>query len=157
MRLLLSLTCTLLLACLGGCSTFSGNFADPDIQLLKVEVERARLTEQLFNLTFRIDNPNGVSIPVRGMTYSVQLDGMKLAVGETNDWFRVPAHGRHVFTVPVRTNLWRHLKDVVRMLEKPNRPINYQLQAEIKTGLFFGRKVQVVRNGEIIPASFIPE
>lgn len=154
-RLTLSL---ILLSSLVGCSTwFSSQFEDPEIELLKVEVERARLTDQLFHLYFRIDNPNPVSVPVRGMVYSVHLNGMKLADGESSDWFTVPARSSHTFKVPVRTNLWRHLKKVVRMLEKPDRPISYQLQAEIKTGLLFGRKVQLLRNGEIIPGDYIPE
>lgn len=148
----------LMLSTLSGCASwFSGPAKDPKIELVKVEVERARLTDQLFHLYFRIDNPNSFSIPVRGLGYNVHLNGMKLASGESSDWFTVPAYSRHTVKVPVRTNLWRHLKDMVRLLEKPHEPIQYQLQAQIKIGLLFGHQVQLLQNGEIIPGNFIPE
>jgi LEA14-like dessication related protein len=143
---------------LSGCSTWmSGGFKDPDVRLIKVDVIRAKLLEQHFVLRFRIDNPNSVSLPVRGLDYSVYLNEVKLAEGESSTWFTVPAHGHHQFDVPVRTNLWRHLRRIVKLLEKPEEPIRYRLTGEVKTGFLFGRNVQVARNGEIIPGHFIPK
>ncbi|MBQ1557653.1 MAG: hypothetical protein IIZ69_05665, partial [Pseudomonas sp.] len=50
-----------LLSGLTGCSTWvTGSFKDPDVQLINVDVVKARLLEQEFRLRFRIDNPNGV-------------------------------------------------------------------------------------------------
>lgn len=57
----------------------------------------------------------------------------------------------------MRTNLWRHMKYIVKLLERPEEPIRYRLQGEVKTGLMFGRSVHLRRNGEIIPGDFIPE
>lgn len=147
-----------LLSTLSGCSTwFSSNYQEPQIELLNVEVVKARLLEQHFKLTFEIDNPSSIRLPIREMVYSLHLNGMKLAEGKSDTWFTVPAHGSHRFEVPVRTNLWRHLKKVVRLLEKPEQPIRYALTAEVKTGWMFGRKVHLTRDGEIIPGDFIPE
>ena len=147
-----------LLSGLTGCSTWvTGSFKDPDVQLINVDVVKARLLEQEFRLRFRIDNPNGVSLPVRGLDYNVHLNGIQLAEGHSNEWFTVPAHGHHTFEVPVRTNLWRHLKGVVEALEEPEAPIRYRLRGEVKTGLLFGRSVHLQRNGEIIPGDYIPE
>ncbi len=155
LRIMLILT---LLGSLNGCASWFGStLQEPEIQLLRVDVQRARLTDQRFDLYFRIDNPNPVRLPVRGMLYSLHLNEMKLAAGESTDWFTVPAYGRHTFKVPVRTNLWRHLKKMVRLFEKPDQPIRYQLQAQIRTGLLFGHEVQVSRDGEIIPGNYIPE
>ena len=142
---------------LSGCSWMTGSFEDPDVKLLKVEVVKARLLEQEFVMRFRIDNPNDFSLPVRGLQYAVQLNDIQLAEGESGQWFTVPAHGHEVFDVPVRTNLWRHMKYIVKLLERPEEPIRYRLQGEVKTGLMFGRSVHLRRNGEIIPGDFIPE
>jgi LEA14-like dessication related protein len=143
---------------LTGCSTwFSSRFEDPQIELRHVELVKARLVEQRFNLTFEIDNPNDFRLPVRGMVYSLHLNGVKLADSESDTHFTVPANGRQCFEVPVRTNLWRHLKQVVKLLEKPDQPIRYQLRATVKTGWLFGRKVHLKRDGEIIPGDFLPE
>lgn len=147
-----------LLAGLAGCSSgFRGDFQDPQVELAKVEIIKARLLEQEFMLRFRIDNPNAHSLPVRGLVYTVHLNDIELASGESSGWLTVPAHSVRYYEVPVRTNLWRHMKYVVRLLEKPDRPISYGLVGELKTGLFMGRRVHIASNGEIIPGSLIPE
>ena len=62
---------------LSGCSTWvSSRFQDPQVQVLSVEVVRAKLVEQEFLLKIRIDNPNSVSLPVRSLNYSVTLDNV---------------------------------------------------------------------------------
>ncbi|AEF23311.1 LEA type 2 family protein [Pseudomonas fulva] len=143
---------------LTGCSTwFSDNFKDPDVRLVDVNVVKAKLLEQRFILRFRIDNPNDVSLPVRGLEYVVHLNDVLLADGESEVWFTVPANGHLEFDVPVRTNLWRHVRQVVKLLENPDEPIRYRLQGQVKTGLFFGRRVHMARNGEIIPGDYLPE
>ncbi|TRX73322.1 LEA type 2 family protein [Pseudomonas mangiferae] len=143
---------------LSGCSTwFTGSFVRPDVRLLKVDVVKARLVEQEFLLRFRIDNPNDVSLPVRGLDYTVYLNDILLASGESNRWFSVPANGHYTFDVPVHTNLWRHIRYIVKLLEKPDEPVRYRLQGEVRTGMLFGKDVRLQRDGEIIPGSFIPE
>ncbi|NHW01976.1 LEA type 2 family protein [Stutzerimonas degradans] len=147
-----------LFSLLSGCSTwFGAEFRDPRVELTKVEIIKARLLEQQFLLRFRIDNPNDRSLPVRGLVYTVHLNDVELASGESSGWLTLPANGFDYYEVPVHTNLWRHMKYIVRLLEKPDRPIRYRFDGEIKTGLMFGRKVHVASNGEIIPGNFIPE
>ncbi|WP_437882009.1 LEA type 2 family protein [Pseudomonas sp. LRF_L74] len=146
------------LGLLSGCSTwFTSDFQDPEIRLLDVEVIKARLLEQRLNLHFRIDNPNDSRLPVRKLLYSLELDGIPLAEGESREWFTVKAHGHKTFVVPVRTNVWRHLKDLAKALESPDTPIRYRFTGAVQTGLLFGRTVHLVRNGEIIPDDYIPE
>ena len=147
-----------LLSGLVGCSTWlSSDFQDPEVRLTDVEIIKARLLEQQFMLRFRIDNPNENSLPVRGLVYTVHLNDIELASGESSGWTTVPAHGFDYYEVPIHTNLWRHMKYIVRLLEKPDRPIAYRLDGELKTGLLLGRRVHISTNGEIIPGNFIPE
>jgi LEA14-like dessication related protein len=155
-RILSLLVSFALLFGLGGCSS-SGDFKSPEVRLIKVDVVKAKLLEQHFTLRFRIDNPNSFSLPVRGIEYVVHLNKVKLAEGESSVSFTVPAHGHHNFSVPVRTNLWRHLRQIVKALDKPDQPISYQLQGAVKTGWLFGQSVHMSRNGEIIPGDYIPE
>jgi LEA14-like dessication related protein len=132
---------------LSGCASWFGeDFQNPEVRLVKVDVIKAKLLEQRFSLRFRVDNPNASELPIR-----------RLAEGESSQWVTVPAHGHAEFEVPVRTNLWRHLKGVVEALEEPEAPIRYRLRGEVKTGLLFGRSVHLQRNGEIIPGDYIPE
>ncbi|WXL24160.1 LEA type 2 family protein [Ectopseudomonas mendocina] len=154
---ILSLTLFLgLLSGLSGCSS-TGSLKSPEIALLKVEVVKARLLEQHFNLRFRIDNPNSFSLPISQLEYQVTLNNVELTKGEADVSLSVPAHGHSTFSVPVRTNLWRHVRQVVKALEQPDEAIPYQFKGSVKTGWFFGQRVHMSRNGEIIPGDYIPE
>ncbi|WP_296178751.1 LEA type 2 family protein [Pseudomonas sp. UBA1879] len=153
---ILALLIVLLMA--SGCSTFSSDDTrDPDVKLLKVDVVKARLLKQDLKLRFRIDNPNDSNLWVRGLRYKVVLNDMLIADGEYSDWFIVKANGHKNFSVPIRTNLWEHLKDITRMLGKPNQPIHYRLEGTLKTGFLFGDSVRIGRDGDIIPGDLIPE
>ncbi|WP_068829920.1 LEA type 2 family protein [Pseudomonas sp. BMS12] len=150
---------TILASGLSGCASwFGSDFQDPHVHLVKVDVIKARLLEQRFSLRFRIDNPNDSELAIRGLVYDVQLNGIPLATGQSSQSVEVPAHGHREFEVPVRTNLWRHLKGLVKSLEDTERPLRYQLRGEVKVGsMLFGRSVHLQRNGEIIPGDYIPE
>lgn len=147
-----------LLSLVAGCSSGIGSgFKKPDIQLVDVELVRARLLEQQFILHFRVDNPNSKSLPVRSINYQVLLNDTPLANGNNHQWLTVPANGHAYFKIPVHTNLWRHMKVIVNMLEKPDQAIHYTLHADVKTGRMFGKKIEILRHGDIIPGDYIRE
>jgi len=154
----LRLVVLMLMLNLGGCASWFGDDSvDPAVHLVKVEVVRAKLLEQKFILHFRVDNPNDSELTVRGLEYRIHLADILLAEGEHEHWFSVgPKHSAY-FKVPIRTNLWPKVKDVVKMLKKSDQQIPYRLQGEMETGLFIAHYVHLERNGVIIPADLIPE
>ncbi|MCS3836671.1 LEA14-like dessication related protein [Pseudomonas sp. JAI111] len=147
-----------LLSGLSGCASwFSNDEPDPQVHLVQVEVVRAKLLEQKFILHFRVDNPNDSDLTVRSLEYRIHLGDMLLTEGEHEHWFTVgPKHSAY-FKVPIRTNLWPKVRDLVKMLKKPDQPIPYRLEGELETGLFIAHYVHLARNGVIIPADLIPE
>lgn len=148
----------LYLALLGGCSTWmGGDFQDPEVRLLRIETIEARLDEQLFRLDFEISNPNGRSLPVRNLSYSLFLDDIPLARNQDERSLIVPANDARRFSANLHTNLWRHIREITRLLETPDQPVHYRLEGTLKAGLLFGREVRFSRSGEIIPREHIPE
>jgi LEA14-like dessication related protein len=147
-----------ILTSLSGCSTWlSNSFKKPDMQLVDVELVHAKLLEQQFILHFRVDNPNSQSLPIRSINYRILLNDTPLASGSNNQWLTVPGNSHAYFKIPVHTNLWRHMKVIVRMLEKPEQAIHYALHADVKTGLLFSKKINILRHGDIIPGDYIRE
>ena len=143
---------------LGGCASwFSSDEPDPEVHLVKVEVVRARLLDQKFILHFRVDNPNDSDLTVRGLEYRIHLADMLLAEGEHEHWITVNPKSSAFYNVPIRTNLWPKVKEVVKMLKNPHQQIPYRLEGEMETGLFIAHYVHLARNGVIIPADLITE
>jgi LEA14-like dessication related protein len=143
---------------LSGCSSWTGaDRREPQVHLLRVELVRAKLLQQKFKLHFRVDNPNHSSLHVRGLRYRVYLSDMLLTEGESSRWFTVEPHASKYFVVPVETNLWQHLRKAVKLLKKPDQPIPYVLEGELKTGILLRHNVHLSRKGEIIPGDLIHE
>lgn len=153
--------CLLILALclgLGGCASwFTSDEPDPEVHLVKVEVVRAKLMEQRFVLHFRIDNRNDSDLTVRGLEYRVHLGGILLAEGEHEHWITVNPKSSRFYKVPIRTNLWPNVKDLVKQLKNSPQGIPYRLEGEMETGLFIAHYVHLARNGVIISADLIPE
>jgi LEA14-like dessication related protein len=156
-RVIKILSLALLLSALSGCSSWvvSGH-RDPEVRLLKVDVVKAKLTQQDFKLHFRIDNPNSSSLLVRSLRYKIMLNDVMLAEGESSDWFVVEGDESKTFVVPIRTNLWQHLKYIAKLLRKPDEPIHYRLEGKLKTGFLFRHTVRIGRDGQITASGVIP-
>ncbi|UZD96706.1 LEA type 2 family protein [Pseudomonas corrugata] len=155
---MLRITCLLLFIGLGGCASWqTDETSEPQVHLVRVEVVRARLLEQRFMLHLRVDNPGDSDLTVRGLTYRIHLGDLLLTEGEHEHWFTVPPGQSGFFKIPIRTNLWPQVRDVVKLLEKPRQQIPYRLEGELETGLFIAHYVHLKRNGVIIAADFTAE
>lgn len=136
---------------LNGCAVLDRSYTEPDVQLANIEMLKSNLWEQSFRLRLRVDNPNSRNLPVRGMHYQVYLNDMRLATGVTDRAFDVPAYGTEYFDVTVRSNIWRHLSDLVKLVEH-QQPVNYRIDGHIRTGLFLSPKLTLQEEGTIDPA-----
>ncbi|MFK0313809.1 LEA type 2 family protein [Pseudomonas sp. NPDC090233] len=153
-RLLLLGTLLLLQA---GCAIWGNDdWREPEVHLVKVETVKARLLEQEFVLHLRIDNPNDSRLFIRNVGYAVWLNDLLLVEDETSVWRSVGGHARRTFKITARTNLWKQLKPLAKLL-KSEQQLHYRLQGELATGLLIHRDLHLSRSGEIMPGDFIPE
>lgn len=136
---------------ISGCAVFGQGYTKPEIQLANLEMLQSNLWEQSFRLRLRVDNPNDRSLPVRGMHYRVYLNDSRLATGVTNQPFDVPAYGSEYFELDVRSNLWRHLGDLIKLVER-QQPVSYRIEGHISTGIFWARKLNLQEHGTLDPA-----
>lgn len=136
---------------LNGCAVFDRSYTEPEVQLANVQMLKSNLWEQSFRLRLRVDNPNSRNLPIRGMHYQVYLNNMRLATGVTDKAFNVPAYGSEYFDVTVRSNIWRHLGDLVKLVEH-QQPVNYRIDGHIRTGLFLSPKLTLREEGTLDPS-----
>ncbi|GGC85656.1 LEA type 2 family protein [Halopseudomonas salina] len=139
------------LSLLTGCALFSPSYTKPDIALANVEMLKANLWEQSFRLKLRVDNPNDRSLPIRGMQYQIYLNDARLATGVSDQIFDVPAYGSEYFELNVRSNLWRHVGDIVKLIEN-QQPVDYRIEGHIRTGLLFSPRLNLREKGTLNPA-----
>lgn len=136
---------------LHGCAVFDRSYSEPDVRLANVQMLKSNLWEQSFRLRLRVDNPNARDLPVRGMQYQIYLNDMRLATGVTDKSFNVPAYGSQYFDITVRSNIWRHVGDLVKLVED-QRPVHYRIDGHIRTGLLFSPKLNLREEGTLDPS-----
>lgn len=142
-----------LMSCLlsQGCAMLMPSYSKPDVSLANVEMLKSNLWEQSFRLKLRVENPNSKALPIRGMQYQVYLNDMRLATGVSNNRFDVPAYGSETFDLEVRSNLWRHLADLVELVDK-QRAVTYRIEGHISTGLFLAPNINLKEEGTLEPS-----
>ncbi|MBF8781498.1 LEA type 2 family protein [Pseudomonas fulva] len=152
-----SLALGVVLALLGGCAGWGGDtWQEPELHLVKVQTLKAKLHQQEFVLYVRVVNPNDSRLFIRNLDYSVRLEELLLVDDQASLWRSVAPHSQRTFQITARTNLWKQLRPLSRLLKR-SQPLHYRLQVELDSGLFFWRQMHLMRSGEIIPGDLKPE
>lgn len=146
-----------LLGLLSGCVSWGGGeWRQPQVHLVKVKTVKASLHQQEFILRLRVDNPNDSRLFIRSIDYTVTLNDIPLVVDQASLWRSVAGEDSRTFNITVRTNLWRHMKPLAKLI-RSKQPLAYRLKADLHTGLFWFTDLHVSRSGEILHGDFLPE
>jgi len=90
------------LCLLASCSSLK--LEAPELTIVRIDVVKADLFEQQLNVRMLVQNPNDRSLPVRSITYQMEVAGEAFAHGESEKNFEVPALGSTEFDVGVTAN-----------------------------------------------------
>lgn len=138
------LTCAML-ALLSGCA--ATRLEMPRLQVIDVSLLGGDLLQQQLRLRMRVQNPNDVALPVRGITYQVQLAGETFADGESERDFVIPALGETEFNVDVTANA---AAAVLRLLGSRDRGNpQYRVLGKVKLAKGLIRTIPFDHSGEL--------
>lgn len=126
---------------LTACAALGPKLQTPDLSILDVQLVKGDLFEQRLKARMRVQNPNAVGLAVRGITYTIELEGQELGRGLSGSSFFVPPTGEAEFDMLVTANLAGTLLKIAERARKsgaaaPNE-LTYRLRGEVKldTGL----------------------
>src|SRR5688572_13245526 len=91
MKKILLLMCTLL--ALSGCSSFVPKLEAPELSIVNVQLVSSTMWEQTLKVRMRVQNPNDRVLPVKGLSYKLEVADQDLAEGVSAAAFTVPALG----------------------------------------------------------------
>ncbi|HEY0767604.1 MAG TPA: LEA type 2 family protein [Steroidobacteraceae bacterium] len=95
----------LLAALLLGACALAPKFTPPRLSIVNVQILNSDLWEQRLKVRMRVQNPNERTLPVKGLEYTVEVEGQEFASGVSAASFVVPAMGEAEFDMNVTTNL----------------------------------------------------
>ena len=115
-------------AVLSACALFAPKLQTPTLDLVGMELERGDLFEQHLKVRMRVANPNDRALPVKSLSYTLEVDGQEFARGESAAGFTVPARGEAEFDMHVTTNMAGAL---VRLLGHSGAEMPYRLAGKV--------------------------
>jgi LEA14-like dessication related protein len=143
----LALAAALLVA---GCSSLGANLQTPRLSLVGIQLQDASFFEQRLRVRLRVQNPNDLVLPVRGLDVNFQLEGEDFAQGVSERAFDVPAFGEAEFDMLVTANA---ATAFLRILDKDRsgriESLDYRIRGKLSTSLGLLRSVPFDERGTI--------
>ena len=122
----------ILIACvalgLSACSLFVPKLEKPTLSVVGVQMLKSDLWHQELKVRMRVQNPNDRVLPVKGLSYEIDVDGQEFAHGMSGDSFVVPALGEAEFDMSVSANMANML---FKLLNRNTAEVQYRVYGKI--------------------------
>jgi LEA14-like dessication related protein len=131
-RLVLAAAATFLL---GGCAGWRPGYEQPSLSLTSLRMVPSDGIAPRFALGLRVVNPNPSPLPLRGMSYNIDIEGQRLITGVAGNLETVPAWGESNIEVLAGIDLLGGLRLFNELIGDPQRDrLRFNLRARLDTG-----------------------
>ena len=147
---------TIVVALLAGCAA---PLQKPDVSVAGVELVGIGLVEQRLLLKLNVSNPNDVDLPVKALSFDLELDGQPFANGAAEQPVTIARHAEAQLAVKVVTRLG----DVIKQLKaaRQNGKLGYRIHGRVELESSAGpTRVAFDRSGEVSLSAlerFVPQ
>lgn len=101
-----------------------------------------------FEIRLNIINPNRQALELRGISYTVSLEGHDLIKGVANQLPVIDAYGEGEVTLHASANLIAGIRLINEMMRAPKDTFEYAMEVKLDPGSF-GRTIRVRDSGQI--------
>lgn len=132
-----------------GCA-LTPKFIPPRLSIVNVQLEGGDLWEQRLKVRLHVENPNNRPLPVKGLEYTLEVEGQQLARGAAAASFIVPALGESEFDTNVTTNLaGTLLKLLGRGPDALGQSVEYRLTGKVSLSEGLMRSIPFDERGRV--------
>ncbi len=132
---------------LAGCAALAPDAEQPQLSItsFKLAPESAGAAP-MFDIGLRLINPGRSALNLRGMSYTIEIDGHRILTGASADLPQVPAYGTADFTLQATPDLFGSLRLVNELFSSPKQQHDYTFTARLDAG-GFGRRITLRETG----------
>jgi LEA14-like dessication related protein len=137
-----------LLVTASSCASLRPDLEAPRLALIHVAMTSADIFNQQFLVRVNVQNPNKQELKIKGLDYTLFLEGDGFAEGVLNKPFTIPAEGETDFDMTVKTNF---ISGIGRLLSRLNgrTQVNYTLEGKLLTDIRFLKKIPFEETGSV--------
>jgi LEA14-like dessication related protein len=136
-------------AMLVSCSTL-GDLQTPRLELVGVQILSTDMFAQRFKVRVKVENPNDIELPVKGIDYQIFMMGDSFAEGMSNEPFLLPAKGEAEFDMTVTTNF---VSSFGRLLSRAGggklQDVDYEIAGKILVDKGMVKKIPFNHHGTV--------
>lgn len=111
---------------LAGCASMTKPWAAPEVGLVGLRAKELGLLRQVFVVTLTVKNPNDRALPIKAMTYRLELEGNQLVAGASAIDREIPAFSESLVDVDVAGNLLAVVAQLPALALK-DRPLDWSI------------------------------
>lgn len=137
---------SLLLPALVACASIA-HLEKPSLSIVKVDLLKSDMFEQRIRVRMRVQNPNDRSLPIKGITYALEVAGDEFAQGVSAESFVVPALGEAEFDMNVTASMAGTL---IKLLSRGNSlgdQVDYRMKGKVSLSEGFLRSIPFEEKG----------
>jgi LEA14-like dessication related protein len=119
---------------LSGCGTLPGRMEPVSVTVADLRMGAAGILEQQYFVKLRVQNPNDVELQVKGVSFTLDLNGEPFAKGASGEAVTVPRFGSALAEVETVSGLGGILKQVSALGEGGmEKGISYRIRGKLAT------------------------
>lgn len=150
LRLFSAVVLTMVLLALQGCSLLRDELKEPDIKLLGFErLPGKGLLEQRFSLRLRLSNPNDLRLQVKGLSFTLEVEGVELVRGQSHDVPEIAPYSDTDFTVTGSAYMLDALRLFDRLRRDADTNFHYTLYTDIDLARGWPASYHLKREGDM--------
>ena len=147
LRVMFVSACAVVLA---ACTTLGPDLRAPQLEVLAVQMLSTDMFAQRFKVRVKVQNPNDLELPVRGLEYTILMMGDSFAEGMSDQAFVLPALGEAEFDMLVTTNF---VSSFGRLLSRVQggklENIDYEITGKVMVDKGMVRKIPFNHRGTV--------
>jgi LEA14-like dessication related protein len=135
-------------ACLSACATMRPDFETPSVTVTSFRMLPSNSMTPEFEIGLKVTNPNAQALSLRGVAYTVSLDGTDLVKGVANELPVIEGYGSGDVTLTASPDVFGGIQFLAELMSDPRDSVTYSLEAKLDVGSFVPA-IRVRDEGEI--------
>ncbi len=139
---------------LSGCATFFAGREQPEIHLTSIQALPRDGLEQRFLIGLNILNPDSGNLNISGLSYSLLLNGRKVASGVSGRMTTIPGFSESKVRLQASTNLISSLLLITELLRDTNSTVDYVFITSLRSS-WWPVPLEILEQGSIELGSYL--
>jgi len=133
---------------LGGCAGMGvSDFESPVVSLQTFKVLPQNGVSPRFEIGLHVINPNRQPLTLKGIYYTVEIEGYEVLAGVSNSLPTVEPYGEADIIIEAAVDFIKGIKLINSLMQEPRDSFQYSFQAKLDPG-GFARRIIVQEDGE---------